>query len=59
VLSKSPAEIYRVHHRVREHAAALNARTAKLLASRWMPLQSEVANRHAALRAPYTAPGQA
>ncbi|GBF95428.1 hypothetical protein Rsub_08390 [Raphidocelis subcapitata] len=58
VLRKSPAEIYRVHRRVREHAAALNARTAQLLTSRWMPLQSEVANRHAALHVPYAPPGQ-
>jgi hypothetical protein len=51
----SPAEIYRVHSRVRALAASLNARTVKLLATKWMPPAAEVRARHAALRVPVAA----
>lgn len=53
VLRKSPAEIYRTHKRVSDLAAALNARTAKLLTTKWMPLPQEVTSRHKALQLTY------
>lgn len=52
VLRKSPAAIYRVHRRVSDLAASLNARTMKLLTTKWMPLHQEVRSRHAALHLP-------
>jgi len=52
VLRKSPADVYRVRSRVSDVAAALNVRTSGLLTTKWMPLATEVASRHEALRLP-------
>jgi hypothetical protein len=35
-------------------AASLNARTVTLLKTKWMPLASEVKNRHTALHQPFS-----
>ncbi|KAI8468518.1 MAG: hypothetical protein J3K34DRAFT_477893 [Monoraphidium minutum] len=53
VLAMRPEDVLRVHARVAEVSASLNARTLRLLKASWMPRASEVRNRHEALHIPF------